>query len=111
MAFDIVASGELDSTSDQVLVPLPRDGQTYHLIARLSGTFTATAQLQSSTDDGVTFTARTTTTVSGTTQGNPTGVGVYAINCTANADYARVVLSAYTSGTARAECWLVPVSA
>lgn len=106
-----IASAILNSTSDALVVDLPRDGQQYHLIVRLSGTFVGTAALASSTDNGATFTTRTTTTVSGTTQANPTGVGVYAIDCTSGADYAKVSLSAYTSGNARAECWLVPVSA
>ena len=109
MAFGLVASGEIASTSDSVLVPLPRDGQQYHLIARLSGTFTATLQLQA--DDGSqSFSTETTTKVSATNQGNPTAVGVYAIDCTSDAEYAKVICSAYTSGTARVECWLVPTS-
>lgn len=110
MAFDLVASGELSSTSDAVLVPLPRDGQQYHMIARLSGTFSATVQLQSSTDNGSSFSAQTTTVVADTTQGNPTAVGVYAIDCGSGAEYGRVKISAYTSGTVRAEVWLVPTS-
>lgn len=97
---------KLSSTSDALVLDVPQDA-TYDAVVRLSGTFVGTIQIQSSTDLGATYAARTTTVVAGTSQGNPTTSGVYAIDCTSGADYLKVVFSAYTSGTCVAEALLI----
>ena len=105
-----IGKANLSSTADALILDVPNDA-TYSAIVRLSGVFVGTVRIYSSTDLGATYTNRTVTDVAGTTQADPTAVGLYAIDCTAGADYVKVAFSAYTSGTATAEVALFPQSA
>ena len=101
----------LEAANEFALLTVPRDGQTYTVELRLSGTFVGTVQVQESTDDGATFAAVDVYANEAAVAGNPTAVGNFNAALSATADYVKVICSAYTSGAIVAEAGLIPVSA
>ena len=107
-----IAEKDLFATSgagSSIVTRVPQDGKQYVAVLRLSGTFTATAKVQSSTDEGVSYSDATVVNATSGATGNPTAAGVYVAQLASGAQYCRVILSSYTSGKARAQLALVPM--
>ena len=104
--------GALHATSPKEVLkfPVPQDGKDYLLVARIAGTFVGTVMLM---DDlgGWAEIATTEIASTGATAATPTGVGNFAAAVPSGAENARVVFSAYTSGSVDVEAVLIPLSA
>lgn len=99
---ELGAAQATDGSEARIQIP---DAAAHILYFRVSGTFVGTLKGQRSADMKV-FADGVVTSVTTGTQANPTAVGNYAVLLTAADKAARVIFSAYTSGTARIEAWV-----
>lgn len=106
-----LAEAVANDDTQVVLIPIPQDGSDYELVYRIAGTFVGTVQAQDDQSGTFTEIASTAIASTGAVAGSPTGVGNFAASVVDGANFARIVFSAYTSGEAKIEAVLIPVSA
>lgn len=101
------AQEELSGTDEELTVPIPREGNNYVAVVRLTGFGTATAKVQTGDPDGGYSDETVRDSINGGT-GNPSSDGIYTVDLTDGADFLKVILSSHTAGDIRAEVALVP---
>lgn len=101
------AQNTLSGTSDELVAPIPREGNNYVAVVRLTGFGTATAKVQTGSPSGG-YSDETVRDANAGGTGNPSSNGVYTADLTDGANFLKVILSSHTSGDIRAEVAFVP---
>lgn len=97
----------LSGTDEELTFPIPREGNNYVAVVRLTGFGTATAKVQTGDPSGG-YSDETVRDANSGGTGNPSSNGIYTVDLTDGNDFIKVLLSSHTSGDIRAEVTLVP---
>lgn len=101
------AQEELGGTGEELTVPIPREGNNYVAVVRLTGFGTATIKVQTGDPSGG-YSDETVRDANSGGTGNPTSDGIYTADLTDGKDFLKITPSSYTAGPIRAEVALVP---
>lgn len=96
----------LSESGQQMRLPVPREGNNYVALVRVSGTFTGTLKFKAGEPGS--FSDQTVRDVINGGTGNPSSTGLYAIDLDDGADFFRALWDSYTSGEARVAVEFVP---